>query len=46
MTENHKLLDSIYENLVDRNLSKAEIDIKKVIADLKLIIKSIEEDDF
>ena len=46
MTENHKLLDSIYENLVDRNLSQAEKDTKKVIADLKLIIKSIEDDDF
>jgi hypothetical protein len=46
MTENHKLLASVYENLVDRNFLTAEKDIKKVIADLKLIIKSIEDDDF
>ncbi len=46
MTENHKLLASVYENLVDRNFLTAEKDIKKVISDLKLIIKSIEDDDF
>ena len=28
MTENHKLLASVYENLVDRNFLTAEKDIK------------------
>ncbi len=46
MRENHALLASIYENLVDREFDKAERDVRVVILDLKLIIKSIEDDDF
>lgn len=44
--ENHILLSSIYEKLVDREFIPAEKDIKKLITDLRLIIKSIQDDDF
>jgi hypothetical protein len=44
--ENHLLLANIYENLVDRDFDSSEKDIKTIIVDLRLILKSIEEDDF
>jgi hypothetical protein len=40
------LLANIYENLVDRDFKPAEKDIRDIIVDLRLILKSIEEDDF
>ena len=40
------LLASIYENVVDRDFIKAEIELKELIYDLRLMLKSIEEDDF
>jgi hypothetical protein len=43
---NHVLLASIYENVVDREFNKAEIELKELIYDLRLMLKSIEEDDF
>jgi hypothetical protein len=43
---NHVLLASIYENVVDRDFKKAEIELKELIYDLRLMLKSIEEDDF
>lgn len=46
MRENHSLLSSIYENLVDRDFDIAGRDIKVVIMDLRLILKSMEDDDF
>lgn len=46
MRENHLLLASVYENLVDRDFKLVERDIKVVIMDLRLILKSMEEDDF
>lgn len=46
INENHQLLANIYECLVDRDFSSAERDIKSLIIDLRLILKSIEEDDF
>lgn len=46
MTENHTLLSSIYENLVDRDFKNVEKDAKNLIADLKYIIKSLEDDEF
>lgn len=46
MNINHALLASIYENLVDRDLKYAERDIRELIYDLRLILKSIHEDDF
>lgn len=42
---NHLLLADIYEKLVDRDFISAEKDIKDIIADLRLILKSIKEDD-
>ena len=46
MRENHLLLASIYENLVDRDFRLVERDAKIIIMDLRLIIKSMEDDDF
>ena len=43
--EKHSLLASIYEKLVDREYESAEKEIKIVILDLRLIIKSSKEDD-
>lgn len=43
---NHMLLASIYENVVDRDFKKAEVELKELIYDLRLMLKSIEEDDF
>jgi hypothetical protein len=43
---NHTLLASIYENVVDRDFKKAEVELKELIYDLRLMLKSIEEDDF
>jgi hypothetical protein len=44
--EKHSLLASIYEKLVDREYDIAEKEIKIVILDLRLIIKSMKDDDF
>jgi hypothetical protein len=44
--ENHLLLSNVYENLVDREFSSVEKDAKKIILDLRLILKSISDDDF
>lgn len=46
MRENHLRLAAIYENLVDREFKSVERDAKAVIIDLRLIIKSMEDDDF
>lgn len=46
MRENHILMANIYENLVDRDFKLVERDINIVIMDLRLIKKSIEDDDF
>jgi predicted transcriptional regulator len=46
MNINHTILASIYENLVDRDFKYAERDLREIIYDLRLILKSIEEDDF
>lgn len=43
---NHLLLTDIYEKLVDRDFVSVEKDIKDIIADLRLILKSLEDDDF
>jgi hypothetical protein len=40
------LITNIYENLVDRDFVIAEKDIKKAITQLRILLKSIEEDDF
>lgn len=43
---NHLLLSNIYETLVDREWKQAEKDLREVIFDLRMMLKSIEEDDF
>lgn len=44
--ECQSLLTDIYENLVDREFTLAEKDIKKAITQLRILLKSIEDDDF
>jgi hypothetical protein len=44
--EQHLLLANIYENIVDRDFVPAERDIRNLIVDLRLILKSLEDDDF
>ena len=46
LNEQHLLLANIYENLVDRDFVPAERDIRNLIVDLRLILKSLEDDDF
>lgn len=46
ITQHHLALANIYENLVDREFLPAEKDIRDIIVDLRLILKSIEDDDF
>jgi len=46
LNEQHLLIANIYENLVDRDFITAERDIRNLIVDLRLILKSIEDDDF
>jgi hypothetical protein len=46
INEHHLLLANIYETLVDRDFVPAEKDIRNLIIDLRLILKSLEDDDF
>lgn len=46
INEQHLLLANIYENLVDRDFIPAERDIRNLVVDLRLILKSLEDDDF
>lgn len=46
INEHHILLANVYENLVDRDFIIAERDIRNIIIDLRLILKSMEDDDF
>jgi len=46
INENHLLLANVYENLVDRDFARVDKDIKVIILQLKLILKSMEDDDF
>lgn len=46
LSMNHVLLSNIYETLVDRDWKQAEKDLREVIFDLRMMLKSIEEDDF
>lgn len=46
VNEYHILLADTYENLVDRDFTKVDRDVKFLIAELRCILKSIEEDDF
>ena len=46
LNEQHLLIANIYENIVDRDFVPAERDIRNLIVDLRLILKSLEDDDF
>ena len=46
INENHLLLANIYENLVDRDFIHVDHDIRNLIVDLRLILKSSQDDDF
>jgi predicted transcriptional regulator len=46
MNINHSILANIYESLVDREFKYAERDLREIIYDLRLILKSIPDDDF
>lgn len=42
----HITLSNIYENLVDRDFDSVSKDAKFVMAEIKLILKALEDDDF
>lgn len=42
----HSSLDNIYEALVDRDFKIVQDESRNIIVELKLILKSIEDDDF
>jgi hypothetical protein len=46
INEYHKLLAETYENLVDREFTKVDRDVRFLIMELRCVLKSIEEDDF
>lgn len=46
INEYHSVMNAVYENLVDRDFESVEADVKFLIMELKLILKSIPNDDF
>jgi hypothetical protein len=42
----HQALTIIYETLVDREFSVSEKEIRQIITELRLMLKSIQHDDF
>lgn len=42
----HQALTVIYETLVDREFSISEKEIKQVITEMRLMLKSMQHDDF
>ena len=46
INEQHIRLANIYENVVDRDFAHAEKDIRNLMVELRLMLKSIEDDDF
>jgi predicted transcriptional regulator len=46
VNEYHSLLNSIYENLVDRDFKVVTKETQVLIMELRCVLKSIEEDDF
>ena len=42
----HQALTVVYETLVDREFSVSEKEIKQIISELRLMLKSIHQDDF
>lgn len=46
ITEYHLLLDNIYESIVDRDFKLVAKEAQFLIMELRLVLKSIENDDF
>ena len=46
INEYHSVMNAVYENVVDRDFESVEADVKFLIMELKLILKSIPNDDF
>jgi len=46
INEYHSVMNAVYENVVDRDFQTVETDVKFLIMELKLILKSIPNDDF
>lgn len=46
INECHLSLTEVYEGLVDREFTDAEKKLKEIIMELKLMLRSIEDDDF
>lgn len=46
LNEYHAILDTIYENLVDRDFKIVRRETQVLIMELRCILKSTEEDDF
>jgi hypothetical protein len=46
INEYHLLLDNIYEGLADREFKLVRKDTQFLIVELRLVLKSTEEDDF
>lgn len=46
INEYHAVLAGAYEDLVDRDFKKVEVDLRFLIHELRITIKSLEEDDF
>ena len=46
INEYHSVLSNIYEGLVDKDFKVVQKDAQFLIMELRLILKSIEEDDF
>ena len=46
INECHLSLTCVYEGLVDREFKDAEKKLKEIIMELKLMLRSIEDDDF
>jgi hypothetical protein len=46
LNEYHTLLDTIYENLVDRDFKIVRRETQVLIMELRCVLKSTEEDDF
>jgi hypothetical protein len=42
----HQALTVVYETLVDREFSVSEKEIRQIITELRLMLKSIQHDDF
>jgi hypothetical protein len=46
MEDCHLIITEVYEKIVDRDFDKVPDKIKTLISDLRMILKSMEDDDF